>query len=44
MKSARDNGWFSEEFYARFHVLVTQGQWSGTDPLAGAWDTERHAA
>jgi spheroidene monooxygenase len=44
MKAARDNGWFSEEFYARFHVLGTQGQWSGSDPLAGAWDTERHAA
>ncbi|NHB76980.1 spheroidene monooxygenase [Rhodobacter sp. M37P] len=44
MKAARDNGWFAEEFYARFHVLGTQGQWSGTDPLAGARDTERHAA
>lgn len=44
MKSARDNGWFSEEFYARFHVLGTQGKWSGTDPLAGAWDLGKDAA
>jgi spheroidene monooxygenase len=44
MKAARDNGWFAEELYARFHVLDTQGQWGGTDPLAKAWDTERDAA
>ncbi len=44
MKAARDNGWFAEELYARFHVLETQGKWNGSDPLAGALDTERHAA
>jgi spheroidene monooxygenase len=44
MKAARDNGWFSEELYARFHVLETQGKWNGSDPLAGAWNTERDAA
>lgn len=44
MKAARDNGWFSEELYARFHVLETQGFWNGADPLADAWTTERHAA
>ena len=44
MQAARDNGWFAEELYARFHVLGSTGQWSGADPLAGAWDTERHAA
>lgn len=44
MQAARDNGWFAEEFYARFHVLGTQGRWSGTDPLHGVQDTERHAA
>nr|WP_295016589.1 spheroidene monooxygenase [Tabrizicola sp.] len=44
MQAARDNGWFAEEFYARFHVLGTQGRWSGSDPLHGVRDTERHAA
>lgn len=44
MKAARDNGWFSEELYARFHVLETAGKWNGADPLADAWTTERHAA
>ncbi|MFN4202453.1 MAG: spheroidene monooxygenase [Tabrizicola sp.] len=44
MKAARDNGWFAEELYARFHVLESLGKWNGTDPLAGARDTERHAA
>lgn len=44
MKAARDNGWFAEELYARFHVLETAGKWNGADPLADAWTTERHAA
>jgi spheroidene monooxygenase len=44
MKAARDNGWFAEELYARFHVLGTQGQWAGAHPLSGSWDTERDAA
>jgi spheroidene monooxygenase len=44
MQAARDHGWFSEELYARFHVLECQGTWGGTDPLAGVRDTERHAA
>ena len=44
MKAARDNGWFAEELYARFHVLEAKGRWNGSDPLAHAWDTERDAA
>jgi spheroidene monooxygenase len=39
MQAARDNGWFSEEFYARFHVLGTEGTWGRTDPLAAALAT-----
>jgi spheroidene monooxygenase len=35
MRAARDGGWFSEELYARFHVLGTTGTWGSTDPLAG---------
>ncbi|WP_354001917.1 spheroidene monooxygenase [Stagnihabitans tardus] len=29
----RQGDWFSEELYARFQVLGTQGQWSGMPPL-----------
>lgn len=35
MRAARDGGWFSEELYARFHVLGTAGRWGTSDPLAG---------
>jgi spheroidene monooxygenase len=38
LQAARDGGWFSEELYARFQVLGTDGAWGGTDPLATALD------
>ena len=38
MQAARDGGWFSEELYARFQVLGTDGAWGGADPLAPALD------
>jgi spheroidene monooxygenase len=34
LQAARDGGWFSEELYARFRVLGTDGAWGGKDPLA----------
>ncbi|WP_298294567.1 spheroidene monooxygenase [uncultured Litoreibacter sp.] len=33
IKSVREEGWFSEELYARFHVLSDQGTWNGGSPL-----------
>jgi spheroidene monooxygenase len=33
IRAVREGGWFSEELYARFHVLGTSGTWGGTDPL-----------
>jgi spheroidene monooxygenase len=44
MKAARDNGWFTEELYVRFHVLGASGKWNGADPLTGAWDLGKDAA
>lgn len=38
LQAARDGGWFSEELYARFQVLGTDGAWGGADPLAPALD------
>lgn len=38
LQAAKDGGWFSEELYARFHVLGTDGAWGGADPLATALD------
>lgn len=34
IKAVRDENWFREELYARFHILDQQGSWMGKDPLA----------
>jgi len=34
IRAVRDEGWFTEELYARFRLCATQGSWHGTDPLA----------
>jgi spheroidene monooxygenase len=31
--AVRDGNWFSEELYARFHVLGESGTWKGASPL-----------
>lgn len=33
IKSVRAGNWFSEELYARFEILGTEGSWGGTDPV-----------
>lgn len=33
IRAVRDHGWFSEELYARFHVVDAQGTWEGQRPL-----------
>ena len=42
IKSVRDEGWFSEELYARFSIIDDWGTWEGKSPLAAhkpaAWD------
>ena len=35
IQAVRDEGWFSEELYARFACLSEDGTWGGTSPLAG---------
>jgi len=35
IRAAREEGWFTEELYARFRLLGTEGSWLGKDPLAG---------
>jgi spheroidene monooxygenase len=40
IRAVREGGWFSEELYARVHVLGQAGTWGGRDPL----DTVRTAA
>lgn len=32
IKAVRDEGWFSEELYARFRVDAVEGQWEGVAP------------
>lgn len=46
VRAVRSEGWFSEELYARFRLIGTQGSWGGVDPLAHlpAAVTERTAA
>jgi spheroidene monooxygenase len=34
IRAVRDEGWFREELYARFHILGDTGTWGGTEPLA----------
>lgn len=34
IRAVRENGWFSEELYARFTVLSDEGTWHGTSPLS----------
>jgi spheroidene monooxygenase len=33
IRAVREEGWFREELYARFHVLGSTGLWDGRDPL-----------
>ncbi|MES2664572.1 MAG: spheroidene monooxygenase [Pseudomonadota bacterium] len=33
IQAVRQQGWFAEELYARFHILGSDGQWAGCDPL-----------
>ena len=33
IKAVREGQWFSEELYARFHIVGTDGSWNGADPL-----------
>jgi len=33
IRAVRDEGWFSEELYARFRVLGDAGSWAGQSPL-----------
>lgn len=33
IRAVRDEGWFSEELYARFTLLSDQGTWGGSSPL-----------
>jgi spheroidene monooxygenase len=36
IRAVRDEGWFSEELYARFRVIRSTGTWGGHNPLAPA--------
>lgn len=33
IRAVRDEGWFSEELYARFHILDAMGTWEGRMPI-----------
>ncbi|MGF1444574.1 MAG: spheroidene monooxygenase [Pikeienuella sp.] len=35
-RQARERNWFSEELFARFAVLGTEGSWEGSDPVGAA--------
>ena len=37
----REEGWFSEELFARFRVLDAEGQWEGGNPLSLAYESPR---
>lgn len=40
VRRVRDEGWFTEELYARFDILAHYGSWRGGDPLAAADDAK----
>ena len=40
IRAVRDEGWFSEELYARFRVTGSAGTWNGTDPLSGLLEAQ----
>ena len=44
IRAAREEGWFTEELYARFRLLGIDGTWMGKDPLAARKDLERETA
>lgn len=33
IQRTRDEGWYEEEMFARFHPIESGGSWNGTDPL-----------
>jgi spheroidene monooxygenase len=44
IRAVRDGNWFSEELYARFRLLGSEGSWDGADPLARLYNPVKDAA